>query len=328
MASEMVVIGVIARDRLSMFPGCLEALYAHTDGPFRVVLVAGGADHTTRQHLQTLQAQYANLSVILVDRLLEQATARNLVLQHLHERFCVLIENDTLVHLNWLHPLLACMREERAAVVAPLLLDFWEGTIHTAGGVFEERAQEGAVAFHHQSMYHRMPPAYVPLQRTRIAYAEAHCLLIDRQQLPDPTLFDDVEPFDADLGLTLRSRGLTAFLEPRSQAPYLTPPPLYVGDVAAFKFRWNAEAWAVRNRRFQHKWRVTYDSSSKQRFYRRQHRKLGLARWYPNRSMVWMFNTYLGVLKHLRSQVRRYRHTCPVAIVTWLLLWLNPFLSL
>ena len=95
MASEMVVIGVVARDRLSIFPRCLETLYAHTEGPFRVVFVAGGADHATRQHLQTLEAQYAHLSVVFVDRLLEQATSRNLVLQHLRERFCVLIENDT-----------------------------------------------------------------------------------------------------------------------------------------------------------------------------------------------------------------------------------------
>ncbi len=328
MASETVVIGVMPRDRLSIFPRCLKALYAHTDGPFRVVLVAGGADHATRQHLQRLQAQYANLSVVLVDRVLEQATARNLALQHVHERFCVLIENDTLVHPHWLPPLLECMRDERAAVVAPLLLDFWEGTVHTAGGVFEERAEDGALAFHHESMYPRMPPAHVPLQRTRIAYAEAHCLLIDRQQLPDPTLFDDVEPFDADLGLTLRSRGLTAFLEPRSRATYLTPPPLQVGDIAAFKFRWDAAAWAVRNRRFQHKWHITYDGSSKQRFYRRQHRKLGLARWYPNPATVWMFNTYLGVLKRLRSHVRRWRHAFPVAMVTWPALWPNLFLGL
>jgi glycosyltransferase involved in cell wall biosynthesis len=328
MAAEMVVIGVMPRDWLSMFPRCLEALYAHTDGPFRVVLVAGGADHATRQHLQTLQAQHANLSVVLADKLLEQATARNLVLQHVHERVCVLLENDTLVHPNWLHPLLECMHDERAAVVAPLLLDFWDGTIHTAGGVFEERAQDGAVAFHHESMYHRMPPARVQLQRTRIAYAEAHCLLIDRRQLPESTLFDDVEPFDADLGLTLHSRGLTAFLEPRSRATYLTPPPLQLGDIDAFKFRWDAAAWAARNRRFQHKWHVTYDGSSKERFYRRQHCKLGLARWYPNPSTVWMFNTYLGVLKRLRSRVRRYRHAFPVAIVTWPMLWHNPFLGL
>jgi Glycosyl transferase family 2 len=195
MASERVVIGVVPRDRLSMFPRSLEALYAHTDGLFRVVLVAGVVDNATRQQLESLQTQHDNLSVVLMDRLLEQAAVRNLVLRHVHERVCMLLENDTLVQTNWLPPLLECMREERAAVVAPLLLDFWEGTIHTVGGKFEERQQDGAVVFRHEMVYHKMPPAGVPLQRTRIAYPEAHCLLIDRQQLPEPTLFDDVEPF-------------------------------------------------------------------------------------------------------------------------------------
>src|SRR5262245_50926459 len=64
---------------------------------------------------------------------------RPLVLHHVHERDYVLLENDTLLHPNWLPPLLECMREERAAVVAPLLLDFWEGTIYTTGGMFAER---------------------------------------------------------------------------------------------------------------------------------------------------------------------------------------------
>jgi hypothetical protein len=240
----------------------------------------------------------------------------------------VLLENDTLVQPNWLPPLLECMREERAAVVAPLLLDFWDGTIHTAGGAFEERQQDGAVVFHHEMVYHMMPPAGVPLQRTRIAYPEAHCLLIDRQQLPDPTLFDDVEPFDADLGLTLRARGLTAFLEPRSRAIYLTPPPLRVGDVTVFKFRWDAEAWAVRNRRFMHKWRVSYDGSRKQRFYRRQCLKLGLARWYPNSWTVYLCNAYLGILKYLQSQVRRWRNSLLVGKLTRLALWNNSFFYL
>jgi glycosyltransferase involved in cell wall biosynthesis len=320
MTSERVVIGVVPRDRLSMFPRCLAALYAHTEGLFRIVLVAGGADEPTRQQLASLQTRHENLSVVLMDKLLDQAAVRNLVLRRAYERVCVLLENDTLVQPNWLPPLLECMREQRAAVVAPLLLDFWDGTIHTAGGAFEERQQDGAAVFRHEMIYHKMPPVAVPLQRTRIAYPEAHCLLIDRQQLPDLTLFEDVEPFDADLGLTLRTRGLTAFLEPRSRATYLTPPPLHVSDVAMFKFRWDAEAWAVRNRRFMHKWHVTYDSSRKQRFYRRQHRKLGLARWYPNIWTVWLFNAYLGVPKYLLSRLRRWRNRFPVVKSTWLVL--------
>jgi glycosyltransferase involved in cell wall biosynthesis len=161
-------------------------------------------------------------------------------------------------------------------------LSRWAGRIHTAGGVFEEREQDGAVAFHHQMVYEGRKTSSVVLRRTRIAYPESHCILLDRQLLPDNDLFDDMEPFDADLGLTLRKRGLTAFLEPRAV---------------------DAETWVARNRRFRQKWACTYDGAPKQLAYRRQLRKLGLARWYPNRCTVWMYNVYLGPLTRLRRSV-------------------------
>jgi hypothetical protein len=74
-------------------------------------------DH--EEYLRQLQRQKDNLSVVLVDRLLMQGEARNLALRDVHERLCVVLENDTIVHANWLTPMLACMREERAAVVTP-----------------------------------------------------------------------------------------------------------------------------------------------------------------------------------------------------------------
>jgi GT2 family glycosyltransferase len=308
MSSENVVIGVVPRDRFSMFPQCLEALYTHTDVPFRVVVVAGGTDVATRQYLQNLQERKTNMSVVLVDRLLMQGEARNVAMRQAKERFFVVLENDTIVHENWLCPLLDCVREEEAAVVAPLILDFWDRGIHAAGCVFKEREKDGIVEFHHQVMYTGMKTSSVPLQRMRIDYAETHCILIDRQLLPDHNLFEDVEPFDADLGLTLRQQGLIVLLEPRSVATYVAPPPLEVRDIAAFKFRWDAAAWAARNRHFMQKWKVTYDASRKQISYRRQHLKLGLARWYPNKFTVWMSNTYVGFLKSLRSSVMRLRN--------------------
>src|SRR5262245_34071982 len=156
MSSEKVVIGIVPRDRFSMFRSCLEALYAHTDVPFRVVVVAGGVDGATRQYLQKLQAQKDNPTVVLVDHFLMQGEARNLALRHMQDRFVVVLENDTIVHKHWLRPLLDCRREEGAAVVAPLILSRWSRKIHAAGGVFEEREKDGAVEFHHQMVYAEM----------------------------------------------------------------------------------------------------------------------------------------------------------------------------
>lgn len=296
MLSESVVIAVVARDRFSMFPRCLEALYAHTDVRFRVIVVAGGTDRTTEEYLHQLQVQKDNMSVVLVDRLLMQGEARNVAIRQADERFCVVLENDTIVHENWLRPMLECMREEGAAVVTPLIM--WYRGIHAAGCMFEEREKEGTVVFHHEIMY-------TGIRRRRIDYPESHCVLIDRQLLPGIDIFDDVEPFDVDLGLTLRKCGLSVFLEPRSVATYSAPPPWEVRDIPPFKLRWDAASWEARNRRFTQKWGVTYDPSSKRASYRRQQLKLGLARWYPTKITVGVSNVGVSLVNRLLSLVMR-----------------------
>jgi hypothetical protein len=295
--SESVDIAVVPRDRFSMFRPCLEALYAHTDRPFRVIVVAGGTDAATEEYLCRLQAEKCNMSVVLVDRLLMQGEARNLAMRQLEERYCVILENDTIVGENWLPPLLECIREERAAVVMPLIL--WHRGIHSAGCVFEERERGGATVFHHKILY-------TGIHRKRIDYPECHCLLIDRQLLSGTDIFDDVEPFDVDMGLLLRKRGLSAFLEPRTVATYSAPPPLEVRDILPYKFRWDALSWEARNCRFMQKWGVLYDPSSKIASYRRQYLKLGLARWYPNKFTVGLSNVGTCLLNRLQSLLPRY----------------------
>jgi glycosyltransferase involved in cell wall biosynthesis len=293
-SSESVVVVVVPRDRFSMFPRCLEALYAYTDVQFRVIVVTGGTDRKTQEYLHQLQVQKDNLSVVLVDRLLMQGEARNVAIRQATERFCVVLENDTIVHKNWLAPMLECMREEGAAVVMPLIL--WYRRIHAAGCMFEDREKDGAVVFHHRIMY-------TGIRRRRIDYPECHCVLIDRQLLPDTDIFEDVEPFDVDLGLTLRKYGLNVFLEPRSVATYSALPPWEVRDIPLFKFRWDPASWEARNRLFMQKWGVTYDPSSKLASYRRQQLRLGFARWYPNKFTVGLSNVGVSLEKRLLSLI-------------------------
>jgi GT2 family glycosyltransferase len=297
-SSETVDIVVVPRDRFSMFPRCLEALYAHTHVRFRVIVVAGATDRATEESLRQLQVQKGNMSVVLVDRLLMQGEARNIGLRQAYERFCVVLENDTIVHENWLAPMLECMREEGATAVMPLI--FWYRGIHAAGCMFEERKIDGEIIFHHKILY-------TDIRRRRIDYPECHGVLIDRQSLPGGDVFDDVEPFDVDLGLTLRKHGLSVFLEPRSVATYAAPPPLEVRDIPSFKLRWDAASWKARNTRFMQKWKVTYDASSKCASYRRQELKLGLAHWYPSKFAVWMSNVAFSSVNHLMSQAKQRR---------------------
>jgi hypothetical protein len=292
--SERVAVVVVLRDRFSMFPRCLEALYAYTDVRFRVVVIAGRIDRMTKEYLDQLQVQKDNMNVVFVDRLLMQGEARNLGLRQADERFCLVLENDTIVHENWLAPMLQCMREEGAAAVAPLVL--WYRGIHAAGCMFEEREKDGSIVFHHKIMY-------TGIRRKRIDYPESHCVLIDRQLFPSIDIFEDVEPFDVDLGLTLRKYGLSVFLEPRSVVTYSAPPPWEVRDIRPFKFRWDAASWEARNLLFMQKWEVRYDPSSKRASYQRQHLKLGLARWYPTKCTVGLSNVCVSAAKRILSLV-------------------------
>jgi glycosyltransferase involved in cell wall biosynthesis len=294
MSSESVSIVVVLRDRFSMFPRCLEALYAYTRVRFRVIVVATGTDPTTEEYLHQLQAQKDNISIVLVDRLLMQGESRNVALRQTAERFCVILENDTIVHENWLPPMLECMREEGAAVVTPLIL--WYRRIHAAGCMFEEREKDSAVVFHHRIIY-------TGIRRRQIDYPENHCILIDRQLLPGVDIFDDVEPFDVDLGLTLRKYGLSVFLEPQSVVTYSAPPPWEVRDIPPFKLRWDPASWEARNRLFMQKWGVSYDPASKRSSYRRQQFRLGLAGWYPTKFTVGLSNVGVGLERLLRSLV-------------------------
>ena len=290
MLSEPITIAVVPRDRFSMFRACLEALYKHTAPPFRIIVVAGAVDRRTEDYLRKLESQKDNLSVELLDPLMMQGEARNLALRRAEGRFCVVMENDTIVHDNWLPPLVECMHEERAAVVTPLIL--WYRGIHAAGGMFDQRTKNGTVEFRHRILY-------TELRRRPIDYPENHCLLIDRQLLQTTDVFDDVEPFDVDLGLTLRQMGLKAFFEPRSVATYSAPPRWEVGDLPPYKFRWDPAAWESRNRLFMRKWSVVYDPSRKLASYRRQQLKLGLARWYPTRITVEVANLAVAMVNRL-----------------------------
>src|SRR5215218_104541 len=103
------------RDRFSTFPQCLETLYARTNIPFDLLTIVGGADAATKDYLLQLQRRRENVHVVLTPSLLTQQDARRVVMQQLDEKFgtrsfCVILENDTLVHDNWLPPLLECMR--------------------------------------------------------------------------------------------------------------------------------------------------------------------------------------------------------------------------
>ncbi|CAN5579549.1 hypothetical protein BH23BAC1_BH23BAC1_39440 [soil metagenome] len=288
--SKPIVIVIIVRDRFSMFKQCLEAVYLHTKQQFKVIVVVGGADKTTQTYLSQFQEENENFKVIFKDNLLMQGEARNIALNHFDERYCIFLENDTIVHNDWLPPLLECMEEEKAAVVTPLI--YWHRGIHSTGGKFVEYEKDGKKMFKNKILYNK-------ITRKRIDYPENHCILIDRDQFPKKEIFEDVEPFDVDLGLILKKYGKIVFFEPRSVVTYSAPPLLKVRDVPPFIFRWDANSWEKRNLSFMIKWSLNYDPTHKMASYKRQQFKLGMARRYPNKITIVFANFLIIGLNYL-----------------------------
>lgn len=300
--STPVAIALVPADRYSVLPKCLDAIYRNTKTPFRVIVVDGNAGPSTRAYLEKAQAEKRNLSVVRVDRILGSAEARNLALQQVKERYVAIVENDLIVCDNWLEPLLSCAQEERAAVVGPLIIDALYNRIHAAGCLIEETRSKNGIEFRDKILEVEVVPGSVALSRMRIDYPERHCLLIDRKFLPDKELFDELEPFDADLGYLLRKRKFSAFFEPASVVEFRQTPPIELIDLEYFIRRWDINRWEVERQRFMQNWKVQFDSTEKRKFYRSQHRNLLLARWFPNRFTLGMANLYTRSKRLLRSK--------------------------
>jgi glycosyltransferase involved in cell wall biosynthesis len=293
--AEPITILIVPRDRFSVFPKCIEAIYAHTTSKFRVVVLAGGMDSATQEFLTGLQEEKDNFQVVSLKQLLTQIELRRMAMEYAQGRYCVLMENDTIVHENWLSPLMACMLEERAAVVMPLI--YWYRGLHAAGCSFEEKVTDGETILDHNILY-------IDISRKQIGYPESHLILMDLDQIQQvelAELFDDVEPFDVDFGLTLRKHRLPVWLEPQSVVTYDAPPPWEVRDIPPFQLRWDEGLWTSGNERFTKKWGVSYDSERKQASYRMQQRRLGLARWWPNRLTIAITNLSNGLVNRALS---------------------------
>lgn len=289
-----IVIVIVVRDRFSMFKPCLEAIYLHTTLPFRVLVVVGGADNQTKVYLNHIQEQKDNFKVIFTDQLLMQGESRNIALKHFNDRYCIILENDTIVHENWFAPLLKCMYEEKATVVTPLI--YWHRGVHSTGGMFVEYEKDGKTMFKNQILY-------TEIERKKIDYPENHCLLIDRHQFPEVEIFDDVEPFDVDLGLILKKNGLSAFFEPLSVVTYSAPPHCEERDLIPFYFRWNAQTWEERNKFFMRKWDLNYDPAHKIASYKRQQLKLEMARRFPNKLTLGISNNFIRLLNFMHMLI-------------------------
>jgi len=262
MSEPLVTVVVAPRERFSVARRALEALYAGTPEPFRLVYIAAGAPPALARYLAA-QARARGFQLVEDRRALTPNQARNLALPYVDTRYVAFIDNDAVPEPGWLGALLRCAEETGAWIVGPLYYfgDRDDRVIHMAGGDahFETGAGRRRFVERHRFVNQRVERVRDRIRREPCEQVEFHCMLIRRD------VFDRLGPLDeglrsmaehTDLCLQVREAGGTIYFEPAAAVTYVTSGRLRAGELAYFARRWS-EGWtAATVDRFCEKWRL------------------------------------------------------------------------
>ena len=192
----------------------IEALVAHTEAAFELIVVDNASQDESRAELERL----SGVRVILNDRNLGFGPAVNQALEHARAEYLVVLNSDAFVHGGWLEPLLETASEESVGAVVPRFLNR-DGTLQEAGALL---AGDGTVHLYGDG---QDPDSPCYRFRRTIDYGSAACLLIGRDAFAGlggfderyaPAYFEDV-----DLCLRLAQRGLSVVYQPRSTVTHI-----------------------------------------------------------------------------------------------------------
>lgn len=249
---EEVCVIFTARERYAHAPTALEALYANTEVPFRLLIVDAA---TPKRHLRRIEAAVRGrprVEFIVHDGYLLPNQARNLAIASVREPFVFFLENDCQIRPGALERLLALSRRT-SSVAVPWL---WEdGRRHfdlRLGRVTDLESGDIAVS---PAPDWTTPPA----TPEKIDFFENHCFLMPRQSL------EASGPLDAelntretvDLSLAVRRAGVSAVLVPGAEVDFFPPPPIEWDERAHYRLRWDLKRAAASNERVRERWRIS-----------------------------------------------------------------------
>ena len=129
--SESVTI-VIPHYRAEILGECLEALFAHSDLPIRVIVVDDGPDAPS---IERARRDFPHIEVLRNERNLGFCVSCNRGLSAAATRYVVLLNDDTRVSPAWLSPLVAAAESDPTiAACQPKLLSPTEEGLFDEGG--------------------------------------------------------------------------------------------------------------------------------------------------------------------------------------------------
>ena len=213
---SIVIVSYNAGDALSQ---ALEALLAHTDPCFELILVENGSSDGT----PALVRQVENATLVLNARNVGFGVGSNQGAARAQGRYVLFLNQDVFVDQGWLPPLLAQMEANpRVGAVGPKLV-FPDGSLQCAGALL---TRSGG-AYCHGTGDRPEQPEY-GFARV-VDYLAGACLLVRRAAFDEVGGFDPAYGLayyeDADLCLALAANGYRAVYEPRSTVTHVRGSP-------------------------------------------------------------------------------------------------------
>lgn len=264
-ADPIVTIICVPRERFDYTVESINSLYEKTKLPFELLYVDNAVPASVRADLEELSASHG-FEIIRAQHPLAPNQARNLGLAHAKGRYVLFVDNDVVFDDDWLEELVACMTDQKATVVAPLVCQHGphHTIVHCAGGEFMGPAQferfrqqplpdpahpEDRRWTMEEKIYLQDHPIEdVGLDALQVGFVEFHCFMVETAFLKahggfDPKLTATKEYID--LAMIVARAGGTVWIEPKSRVTFLTHPPqpvLKLSEVPYFMLRWS-DAW-------------------------------------------------------------------------------------
>lgn len=292
-AAVEVCVVFTARERYAHAPQALEALFANTKVPFRLLIVDAATPKRYLRRMEAVVRGRPRVEFIVHDGYLLPNQARNLGIASVREPFVFFVENDCEIRPGTLERLLEVSRNS-AAVAVPWMME--DGRRHfdmRMGRVVE--LDNGEIAINPASDWRTPPPTL-----EKIEFFENHSFLMPLRSLRAAgPLDEELNTRELiDLSLSVRRAGVPAFLVPGAVVDFFAPPPIHWDELTHYRRRWDLEHVEASNKRVQMRWRISNMPRTTD-FAWRQH--LRVSRWTWGALWLWLALERIGML--LRRKV-------------------------
>lgn len=210
------VISILALNNLDLTRQCIESIFDHTEGEYRVCVFNQGSDDGTKEYLDGLGDR---IDAIHSPKNLGFVTGNNKVMEKYPDSDVILLNNDTIVRPGWLAALRECAYSDPAVGIVGAKLVYPDGRLQEAGGeIFQDGTGRNIGKFDD-------PERHIYNVRRDVDYCSGACLYLKRDVLNQIGYLDEVfSPAyweDTDICFRARSAGFRVVYEPTAEVIHL-----------------------------------------------------------------------------------------------------------